>query len=572
MNKRLGNPSWSWRSRAVGAFLLLLGLSLGIRAIHLQVFDKGFLHGQAQDRYMRVLEIPSHRGMILDRHGETLAASTPVDSIWVNPAPFLAHPGSVERLAAALRMPPSRLREKLKGRERREFVYVQRHLPPHEARKILALKLPGLYAQREYRRYYPTSEISGQLLGFTNIDDRGLEGLELSYDSWLAGQPGSRRVMIDAGKKVIDDLGAIREARPGRDLQLSIDRRIQYLAYRELKAAVVANKAKAGTMVVLDPRTGEILAMVNQPAFNPNNREGISPGMTRNRAVTDLFEPGSTLKPFIVATALEQALLQPTSVIDTSPGWFTVQGNTIRDLHNYGVLDLGGILAKSSNVGASRIALAIPTDRIWSALRDYGFGEMTASGFPGERGGTLRHFQDWRPIDHATVAYGYGLSTTALQLASAYAVIANGGERRPVSFFTAKQLPPAHRVISTTTAVEVGRMLERVVREGTATAAAIPGYRVAGKTGTARKSGIGGYAERRYQAVFAGYVPASRPRLVAVVVIDEPSAGAYYGGAVAAPVFSRVMAGALRLMEIPPDDLPDGAGLVHSAGSAEELG
>ena len=572
MNKRLGNPGWSWRSRVVGGFLLLLGSSLVVRAVHLQVFDKGFLHGQAQDRHLRVLETPAHRGMILDRHGETLAASTPVDSIWVNPAPFLAQPGSVEQLAAALRMPPSRLREKLKVREGREFVYVQRHLPPHEAKKILALKLPGLYAQREYRRYYPTSEISGQLLGFTNIDDRGLEGLELSYDSWMAGQPGSRRVLIDAGKKVIDDLGAIREARPGRDLQLSIDRRIQYLAYRELKAAVLANQAKAGTMVVLDPRTGEILAMVSQPAFNPNNREGISPGMTRNRAVIDLFEPGSTLKPFVVATALEQGLFKPTSVIDTNPGWFTVQGNPIRDLHNYGVLDLGGILAKSSNVGASRIALAMPAERLWSVLRDYGFGEMTASGFPGERGGTLRHFQDWRPIDHATVAYGYGLSTTTLQLASAYAVIANGGERRPVSFFRAKQLPPAHRVIRTTTAAEVSQMLERVVREGTATAAAIPGYRVAGKTGTARKSGIGGYAERRYQAVFAGYVPASRPRLVAVVVIDEPSAGAYYGGAVAAPVFSRVMAGALRLMEIPPDDLPDGAGLVHTAGSAEELG
>lgn len=572
MNKRLGNPGWSWRSRVVGGFLLLLGLALVVRAVHLQVFDKGFLHGQAQERHLRVLETPAHRGMILDRHGETLAASTPVDSIWVNPAPFLAQPGSVERLAAALRMPPNRLREKLKVREGREFVYVQRHLPPHEARKILALKLPGLYAQREYRRYYPTGEISGQLLGFTNIDDRGLEGLELSYDSWLAGQPGSRRVLIDAGKKVIDDLGAIREARPGRDLQLSIDRRIQYLAYRELKAAVVANQAKAGTMVVLDPRTGEILAMVSQPAFNPNNREGISPGMTRNRAVIDLFEPGSTLKPFVVATALEQGLFKPTSVIDTNPGWFTVQGNPIRDLHNYGVLDLGGILAKSSNVGASRIALAMPAERLWSVLRDYGFGEMTASGFPGERGGTLRHFQDWRPIDHATVAYGYGLSTTTLQLASAYAVIANGGERRPVSFFKVKQLPPAHRVIRTTTAAEVSQMLERVVREGTATAAAIPGYRVAGKTGTARKSGIGGYAERRYQAVFAGYVPASRPRLVAVVVIDEPSAGAYYGGAVAAPVFARVMAGALRLMEIPPDDLPDGAGLVHTAGSAEELG
>lgn len=572
MNKRLGNPGWSWRSRVVGGFLLLLGLALVVRAVHLQVFDKGFLHGQAQERHLRVLETPAHRGMILDRHGETLAASTPVDSIWVNPAPFLAQPGSVERLAAALRMPPNRLREKLKVREGREFVYVQRHLPPHEARKILALKLPGLYAQREYRRYYPTGEISGQLLGFTNIDDRGLEGLELSYDSWLAGQPGSRRVLIDAGKKVIDDLGAIREARPGRDLQLSIDRRIQYLAYRELKAAVVANQAKAGTMVVLDPRTGEILAMVSQPAFNPNNREGISPSMTRNRAVIDLFEPGSTLKPFVVATALEQGLFKPTSVIDTNPGWFTVQGNPIRDLHNYGVLDLGGILAKSSNVGASRIALAMPAERLWSVLRDYGFGEMTASGFPGERGGTLRHFQDWRPIDHATVAYGYGLSTTTLQLASAYAVIANGGERRPVSFFKVKQLPPAHRVIRTTTAAEVSQMLERVVREGTATAAAIPGYRVAGKTGTARKSGIGGYAERRYQAVFAGYVPASRPRLVAVVVIDEPSAGAYYGGAVAAPVFARVMAGALRLMEIPPDDLPDGAGLVHTAGSAEELG
>lgn len=572
MNKRLGNPAWSWRTRMMALLLALLGVVLMGRAVQLQVFDKGFLRGQARERHMRVLEISAHRGMIVDRHGEPLAASTPVDSIWVNPRPFLDDEGAVEKLASVLDVPASSLRQKLEDRQRREFVYVKRQLPPHQARQILALKLDGLYAQREYRRYYPTGEITGQLLGFTNIDDRGLEGLELSYDSWLAGQPGKRRVVIDADKKVIDDLGEIREARPGRDLQLSLDRRIQYLAYRELKAAMVAHRAKAGSVVVLDPRNGEILAMVSQPSFNPNNREAIVPRLARNRAVVDLFEPGSTLKPFIVVTALDQGLFQPASVIDTRPGWFTVQGNTIRDIHNYGVLDLGGILAKSSNVGASRIALAMSPDRIWEALRGFGFGEMTASGFPGERGGTLRHFQDWRPIDHATIAYGYGLSTTTLQLASAYAVLANGGERRPVSFFMAKQLPPAHRVISAASAAQVSQMLERVVREGTATAAAIPGYRVAGKTGTARKAGVGGYSERRYQAVFAGYVPASRPRLVAVVVIDEPSTGGYYGGAVAAPVFARVMAGALRLMEIPPDDLPDGAGLVHSTASPEELG
>lgn len=572
MNKRLGNPAWAWRSRLMAVFLAALGLALVARAVQLQVFDKGFLHGQAQERHLRVMETPAHRGMIIDRHGEPLAASTPVDSIWVNPAPFLAHAGAVEQLAATLGIPPRPLREKLQARQSREFVYIKRHLPPQEAKRVLALDLPGLNAQREYRRYYPTGEISGHLLGFTNIDDRGLEGLELSFDSWLRGQPGQRRVLIDGSRKVIDDLGEIREARPGRDLQLSVDRRIQYLAYRELKAAVIAHQAKAGSVVVLDPRTGEVLAMASQPPFNPNNREAISPSIARNRAVMDLFEPGSTLKPFIVATALEQGLFKPTSVINTNPGWFTVQGNTIRDLHNYGALDLGGILAKSSNVGASRIALATSTETLWNALRNYGFGELSASGFPGERGGTLRHFQDWRPIDHATVAYGYGLSTTTLQLASAYAVIAAGGERRPVSFFVPKQLPPAHRLISPATAASVSLMLEQVVREGTATAAAVPGYRVAGKTGTARKSGVGGYSERRYQAVFAGYVPASHPRLVAVVVIDEPTGGAYYGGAVAAPVFSRIMAGALRLMEVPPDNLPAGAGLVHSADTAEELG
>lgn len=572
MNKRLGNPVWAWRSRLMAVFLAGLGVALAARAVHLQVLDKGFLHGQAQERHLRVLETSAHRGMIIDRHGEPLAASTPVDSLWVNPGPFLAHAGAVEKLAAALDIPARTLRDKLQMRQSREFVYIKRHLPPQEAKRILALELPGLNAQREYRRYYPTGEISGHLLGFTNIDDRGLEGLELSFDSWLAGQPGQRRVLMDGGRKVIDDLGEIREARPGRDLQLSLDRRIQYLAYRELKAAVIAHQARAGSVVVLDPRTGEVLAMASQPPFNPNNREAISPSIARNRAVIDLFEPGSTLKPFIVATALEQGLFKPTSVIDTTPGWFTVQGNTIRDLHNYGALNLGGILAKSSNVGASRIALAMPTETLWNALRNYGFGELSASGFPGERGGILRHFQDWRPIDHATVAYGYGLSVTALQLASAYAVIASGGERRPVSFFVPKQLPPAHRILSTPTAAHVSLMLEQVVREGTATAAAVPGYRVAGKTGTARKSGVGGYSERRYQAVFAGYVPASRPRLVAVVVIDEPTGGAYYGGTVAAPVFSRIMAGALRLMEIPPDNLPPETGLVRTTETAEELG
>ncbi|MES1992632.1 MAG: penicillin-binding transpeptidase domain-containing protein [Pseudomonadota bacterium] len=572
MNKRLGNPVWAWRSRMMAVFLAALGLALVARAAQLQVFDKGFLHDQAQARHLRVMEISAHRGMIIDRHGEPLAASTPVDSIWVNPPQLLAQPGAVEQLATSLGLPPRPLREKLEVRQGREFVYIQRHLPPQEANRVLALKLPGVYAQREYRRYYPTGEISGHLLGFTNIDDGGLEGLELSFDTWLRGEPGRRRVLIDRRGNVIDDLGQIREARPGRDLQLSLDRRIQYLAYRELKAAVIEHHAKAGSVVVLDPQSGEVLAMASQPPFNPNNREAILPSLARNRAVMDLFEPGSTLKPFVVATGLEQGLFKPNSVIDTNPGWFTVQGNTIQDLHNYGVLDLGGILAKSSNVGASRIALATPSETLWTALRDFGFGELSASGFPGERGGTLRNFHDWRPIDHATVAYGYGLSTTALQLASAYAVIASGGERRPVSFFVPKRLPPAHRVISPTTAASVSRMLEQVVREGTATAAAVPGYRVAGKTGTARKSGIGGYSERRYQAVFAGYVPASHPRLVAVVVIDEPTGGAYYGGAVAAPVFARIMAGALRLMEIPPDNLPGGTGLVHSAETAEELG
>jgi cell division protein FtsI (penicillin-binding protein 3) len=548
-----------FQGRRIFLFLCmgLAAVTLLWRAVCLQVLDKEFLLHQGEARHLRVVSLPAHRGMIQDRNGEPLAISTPVESVWINPQELGGEQQRVPELAKLLSMDRGKVQRMLASRADREFVYLLRHISPALAKKVKDLQIPGVYLQREYRRYYPEAEVTAHVVGKTNIDDAGLEGLELAYEEWLAGEPGAKRVVKDGQHHIIEDVESISRPRPGKDLRLSIDRRIQYLAYRELKAAVQEHKARSGTAVVLDVRSGQVLAMVNQPSFNPNSRKRIQRSSMRNRAVTDVFEPGSTMKPFIVATALESGRYQPDTPVNTSPGWFRVGVNTVRDVHDYGDLDVSGVIRKSSNVGISKIALSLPAEDIWAGLQEVGFGEQTYSGFPGEASGLLSHFTGWNAIETATLAFGYGISVTALQLAQAYAVLAADGIRRPVTFLLDSEVAQERRVVPQQVARQVRAMLEQAAGpEGTAPAAQIAGYRVAGKTGTVHKSEAGGYSANKYLAVFAGMAPASDPRLVMVVMIDEPTNGKYYGGQVAAPVFSRVISGALRLLAVPPDNLP----------------
>lgn len=535
--------------------MLMGGVVLLARAVDLHVLDSAFLQGQGEARHHRTLTVSAHRGMITDRNGEPLAVSSPVDSVWGNPQAMTAmRPEQWQTLAARLGTEPARLRERVLARKEGQFVYLRRHLPPEMAAEIQALELPGIGLQREYRRFYPTGEVAGHLLGFTNIDDRGQEGIERAYDRHLSGQNGRKRVLKDRLGRVIRDLESLAEPRPGQDLALSIDRRIQYLAYRELKSAVKQHQAQAGSAVVVDAGTGQVLAMVNQPAFNPNNRAHLAGDRYRNRAATDTFEPGSTLKPFAVGAALDAGVVHPESEIDTAPGFYSVTGSPIRDIRDFGTLDVAGVLQKSSNVGAAKIALDLPAEGLWATYRAVGFGERTNLGIPGEGAGTLRHHQQWRKVDRATAAFGYGVSTTLLQLARAYTLFANDGRIRELTLRPDRKAPLGDRVFGAQTARTVAGMLEGVVaRDGTGHLAAVPGYPVAAKTGTVRKLGPEGYAEDRYQAVFAGMAPTSGRPLIMVVMIDEPGGEAYYSGQVAAPVFSRVMEGALRLLDIPPE-------------------
>ncbi len=539
----------------LGSFALAAGL-LGVRAFDLQVFNNDFLQGQGDARFLRTTKLAAHRGMITDRHGEPLAISTPVDSVWANPSELLAEQDRLGELAGVIGMKTRVLRQRIEQRMGREFVYLKRHIDPDLARRVMDLKLPGVSLQREYRRYYPDGEVVGHVLGFTNVDDAGQEGIELAYDQWLSGVPGSKRVIKDRYGRIVEDVERISRPMPGRDLPLSIDRGVQYLAYRELKAAVRQHKARSGSLVMLDVRTGEILAMVNQPSFNPNNRRTLRSGNYRNRAVTDVFEPGSTVKPFTVAAALESGQYTRDSRIDTSPGRFRVGGSAIRDHRNYGEINLRTLLQKSSNIGASKIALSIAPERLWNVFSQVGFGLPTASGFPGEVAGQLSDQAVWRDIERATLSYGYGLSVTTLQLARAYAVLANEGRMAPVTLRLASGEPEQGRIaLSRRSARQVVSMLESVVKEGgTGMQASVPGYRVAGKTGTVLKFDEGRYSDEHYVALFAGMAPASDPRLVTVVMIDEPNDDFYYGGDVAAPVFGKVMAGAMRMIGIPPDD------------------
>ncbi len=546
--------SFRWRARLLRGLLVLGALTLAWRAVNLQLVDHGFLTREGDARFSRVLEIAAHRGTITDRYGEPLAVSTPVDSLWVNPGELALATEEIPRLAAALKLDRQELERRVTSNLDREFLYLARHREPSEAAQIKALGIPGVYSSREYRRYYPAGEVSAHLLGFTNVDDAGQEGLELAFDHWLAGEDGAKRVIQDRYGRIVQNVESIRPARPGRDLVLSIDLRIQYLAYRELKAAIREQRARAGSVVVLDIASGEVLAMVNQPAYNPNDREQIQSGVYRNRAATDIFEPGSSIKPFFVAAGLASGKYDTHSLIDTSPGFFKVGAKIFEDEHNLGAIDIATVLAKSSNVGMAHIALTLPPQEIWTTLTRLGFGQVTTSGYPGESAGLLPNYAQWRPIGIVTMSHGYGLSVTPLQLAHAYATIGALGIARPVSFVRVAGLVSGERVLDESVCRELVGMLESVVAaEGTGRLAAIPGYRVSGKTGTAWKATAGGYSTDRYMAVFGGVAPESAPRLAAVVVIDEPSAGLHMGGQVSAPVFSRVIGEALRLLAVAPD-------------------
>jgi cell division protein FtsI (penicillin-binding protein 3) len=536
--------------------LLLGACVLVLRAIDLQVLKHGFLAEQGAERFMRNARIPAHRGAIVDRFGEPLAVSTPVDTVWANPSELAAAPDQLPRLAKVLVREREWLTRRVTSNLESQYLVLARQLQPDEAARVKALAIPGVYLQREYRRYYPAGEVTGHLLGFTGADDQGQEGLELAFEQRLAGEDGAKRVIQDRLGRVVENVDSVKAPRPGEELATSIDLRIQYLAYRELKGAIREFQARAGSVVVLDVRTGEVLAMVNQPSFNPNDRTQFDVARYRNRAATDIFEPGSSIKPFIVATGLASGRFTPNSVVDTNPGFIKVGIKVIEDHHNLGSIDLATILAKSSNVGMAHLALALDKGAIWNTLNGLGFGQVSATGFPGESAGLLTHYSHWRELSVATLAYGYGMSVTPLQLAQAYATLGALGLRRPLTFRREDRPVAGQRVLDAQVCRDVIHLLESVVTpDGTGSHAAVRGYRVAGKTGTAWKSTVGGYSTDKYMAVFGGLVPAAAPRLAAVVVIDEPGGGKYYGGDVAAPVFSAVMAGALRLLSVPPDDL-----------------
>ncbi|MDO3388397.1 penicillin-binding transpeptidase domain-containing protein [Gilvimarinus sp. SDUM040013] len=548
----------SWRFYSVVVVMLLLAAVLLWRMASLQVLpdaDRGFefLQGQGAARTVRTESISAYRGVITDRNGEPLAVSTPVESIWANPKVLLQHPKDWSRLSQALGWDNATLESRLAKFSGKEFMYLERHLPPHEAGLILDLGVDGVYSQREYRRYYPAGEVAAHLVGMTDIDDRGQEGMELAYDAWLAGESGAKQVMKDLRGRTIKELGLIKSARSGQPMALSIDLRLQYLAYRQLKQAVGDFGAKAGSVVVLDAKTGEVLAMANQPSYNPNDRSNIDTASLRNRAITDVFEPGSTIKPFAVMAALESGKFKPYTVIDTTPGYVQVGRKTLLDPVNYGELDLTRVIAKSSQVGMTKMALALEPDVVRNMYYRLGLGQGTGTGFPGEAVGVLPEYDHWKPIQKATYAFGYGLNLTVLQLAQAYAVIANEGVRRPVSLLRTDKPAPTQRVVAPEHAQAVMKMLRKVVSDdGTGSRAFIDAYPVAGKTGTAHKADAGGYADHLYIGSFVGVAPLDDPEIIVAVVIDEPRDTKYHGGQVAAPVFASITEGALRLLQEPP--------------------
>ncbi len=535
------------------AFMLLVIAILLWRAVYLQIMDKDFLQNQGDARHVRTVSLPAYRGMIVDRHGEPLAASTAVESVWVNPKQFSQAKEQWQTVANVLEMSLTELNQLMENRAQKEFVYLKRHLSPTLVAQLKKMNIVGLFLQREYRRYYPTSQVAAHVVGFTNVDEEGQEGLEAVFEAQLKGAAGAKQIIQDRFGRMIDEAGVITMPKEGQNITISLDRRLQYVAHRELAAAARRSNAKAASMVILDVHSGEVLAMVNQPDYNPNNLADRVANQYRNRAVTDVFEPGSTMKPFAVVAALESGQYKANSFVNTSPGSLQFGKYTIRDGRNYGSISLATVLQKSSNVGAAKITSSLPAERVWSTLHKLGFGELTGSGFVGEIGGKLSDYQQWYPVDHATIAFGYGMNVTLLQLTRAYAALGNGGKLPPINFLRVDNPQTGVQIMQESTAKSVLAMLETVLDDGgTGTEARIEGYRVAGKTGTARKYGESGYSDR-HRALFAGIVPASQPRLAAVVMLDEPE-GDYYGGHVAAPVFAKVMAACLRLLNIPPDE------------------
>jgi len=554
--KRKKTKQFKVRNWLVMASLFLsLGL-LAVRAIYLQVVNSDYLQEQGNARHLRLVSDNSHRGMILDRNGVPLAISTPVDSIWALPAELNTARKQWPKLVRKLGIKYQTLSNQTKRYLGREFMYIKRHVTPETAKQVLALNIPGINVVREYKRYYPAGIVTSHVIGLTNIDDKGQEGIELAYNDWLGAVAGKKRVLKDRLGNYVENVESVTLPIPGKDLVLSLDRRIQYLTYRALKNAVKKHGARSATAVVVLVKTGEVLAMVNYPGFNPNNRAVRRSSLFRNRAVTDVFEPGSTLKPFTIATALESGKFKPNSIINTSPGKLRIGNKTIRDTRNYGWLSITRIIEKSSNVGAAKIALQLSKHRLWQMLRQVGFGEKTGIQQPGESSGLLNPPEKWARLDQATISFGYGISVTSVQLARAYTVLANDGVLVPITLLPQKEPVKGIRVMSLRTARQVRNMLELAVsRQGTGKAAQIVHYRVAGKTGTVQKLINGNYSDSRYIASFAGFAPASKPYLVMVVTVDDPVRGGYYGGQIAAPVFSKVIAGTLRILNIAPDDV-----------------
>ncbi len=539
-------------------FLLVAGLLIG-RAVQLQVFEHDFLQGEGDSRYLRTVSVDAYRGTINDRNGETLAMSAPVMSIWVNPSKLEMSRMQLKKLSGYLGMPLSKLKKKLKGNVQQHFLYLKRQVPLAVADKIMSLGVNGLFKEKEYKRYYPAVDVAANVVGFTNVDGKGIDGIEMLYNEWLRGSSGKKRILKGGGQGgIIENVEYLSSPKSGQDITLSLDMRLQHLAYEGIKRAVKKNKAKSASAVILSAKTGEILAMTNYPAYNPNQRSGKIDERYRNRVVTDEIEPGSTAKPFAILAALDNGLITPQTMVSTAPGYYRVGRKTIRDHRNYGQLDIAGILRHSSNVGASKIALMMNYSQIYENYRRMGFGTDTGSSFPGEVLGRLNRIENPHPIEQATLSYGYGLTTTTLQLARAYLVIANAGRIFPVTLNKLDGFPASEQVVKASAANTVLHMLEGVVKKGaggTGGLARVSGYRVAGKTGTIHKNKRGQYIEDQYIALFSGIIPVSDPELVMVVMVDRPSAGDYYGGLVAAPVFSYVMERSMRLLNIRPDDL-----------------
>jgi len=551
-NPLLSSVLPQWRSRFVLLLLLLGFVALVARSLFLQGVNNEFLQAKGESRYARVIEMPATRGRVVDRNGDVLAVSTPVKSIWAIPEDVDLKPAQARKLAELLDMDVRDLTRKLATEK--DFVYLKRQIAPDVAQRVAAMGIPGIHEQKEYRRYYPGGDVMAHMLGFTGVDDKGQEGIELAFESQLAGKPGSRRVIKDRRGQIVEDVESIRAPQDGKDVRLALDAKIQYLAYASLREALETHKARAGGIVVLDAKTGEILALTNLPTYNPNNRIRLSGAQLRNRALTDTYEPGSTMKPFTAAMALDKGKFRFDTPVQTAPGRMTIGSATISDAHPHGVLTVAQVIQKSSNIGAAKLALSFPPEHMWQMFDDLGFGAPLKLGFPGEVGGRLRPAKTWRPIEQATMSYGHGISVSLMQMAHAYLVFAREGDLIPLSL-TRIDTPPLHgkTVFGAQTAREVRAMLELAVQPGgTAPKAQIQGYRVAGKTGTAHKIEGGAYANK-YVSSFVGLAPASDPRLIVAVMIDEPSGGKHFGGDVAAPVFANVMAGSLRAMGIAPD-------------------